>query len=125
MPTRQTKKGRKMEPAELFQKVKSLVKNGKTQKQIAVELGFKTPFALTSKLVKASQNSGKSIPAFKLPKKDKPPKRVEMVEVKKRGKGEAFGVNVPQEPLSRIGATAGTKLSVKVTKGRIALTGKY
>jgi len=49
---------------------------------------------------------------------------VEMVVVKPRGRSNAFGVNVPQEPLSRIGATAGTKLSVKVTKGRIALTGK-
>ncbi len=113
-----------MEPAELFQKVKSLVKNGKTQKEIAVELGFKTPFTLNNRLIKASQISGKPVPSFRPRKKDKPPKRVEMVVVKPRGRANAFGVNVPQEPLSRIGATAGTNLSVRVTKGRIALTGK-
>ena len=113
-----------MEPAELFQKVKSLVKNGMSQKQIAVELGFKTPFTLSSRLIKASQISGKPVPSFRPRKQDKPAKRVEIVEVKKRGRADAFGLNIPQEPLSRIGATAGTKLSVKVTKGRIALTGK-
>ena len=92
-----------MEPTELLSKVKSLAKQGLTQKQIATELGFKTPFTLSSRLVKASQITGKPVPAFRRPKKDKPITRVETVEVKKRGKGEAFGVNIPQEPLARVG----------------------
>ena len=111
-----------MEPTELLNKVKSLAKQDLTQKQIATELGFKTPFTLSSRLIKASQTSGKPVPAFRPRKKDKPISRVETVEVKKRGRGDGFGVNIPMEPLSRIGATAGTKLSVKVTRRRIALT---
>ena len=111
-----------MEPAELFQKVKSLAKNGLTQKQIAVELGFKTPFTLNNRLIKASQQSGKPVPIFKALKKNDSTARVEMVEVKRRGKGEAFGVNVPQEPLVRAGINTGTSLSVKVSKGRVVLS---
>ena len=110
-----------MDPTELFKKVDSLAKQGLTQKQIAEQLGFKTPYTLNNRLVRASQATGKPIPAFKPPKKwvEKP---VETVEVKRRGKGEAFGVNVPQEPLTRVRAKAGTKFSVKASKGRIALT---
>ena len=111
-----------MEPAELLKTVKSLAKQGLTQKQIAKELGFKTPFTLSSRLIKASQISGKPVPAFRSPKKDKPITRVETVEVKKRGQGEAFGLNIPQEPLARAGATPGSKLSVKASKGRVVLT---
>ena len=111
-----------MEPAELLNKVKSLAKQGLTQKQIAAELGFKTPFTLNSLLVKASQITGKPIPAFRRPKKDKPARRVETVEVKKRGKGEAFGVNIPQEPLVRVGIEPGSKLSIKASKRRVVLT---
>ena len=44
-----------MEPTELLKKVASLGKRGMTQKQIMGELGFKTPFTLSSRLVKASQ----------------------------------------------------------------------
>ena len=111
-----------MEPTEHLSKVKSLAKQGLTQKQIATELGFKTPFTLTSQLVKVSQASGKPVPAFRPPRKDKLAKRVETVEVKKRGKGEAYGVNIPQEPLARVGASPGSKLSIKASKGRVVLT---
>ena len=111
-----------MEPAELFQKVKSLAKNGLTQKQIAVELGFKTPFTLNNRLIKASQQSGKPIPIFKASKKDGSSARVEMVEVKRRGKGEAFGLNIPMEPLVRAGIEAGAILKVSVRKGKIMLS---
>ncbi len=114
--------GKEMEPAELFNKVKTLAKQGLTQKQIATELGFKTPFTLNNRLVRASQASGKPVPAFRQPGKDKAEKRVEVVEVKRRGKGEAFGLNIPQEPLTRVGAKAGTRFSVKALKGRIVLT---
>jgi len=110
-----------MEPAELFNKVKTLAKQGLTQKQIATELGFKTPFTLNNRLVRASQASGKPVPAFRLPRKDKAEKRVEVVEVKRRGKGEAFGLNIPQEPLLSVGAKPGTKFSVMAYRGRVVL----
>lgn len=111
-----------MEPAELLKTVGTLAKQGLTQKQIAEQLGFKTTLTLNSRLLKASQASGKPVPAFGGRSKAKAAQRVETVEVKKRGKGVAFGVNIPQEPLTRAGAKPGTKFSVKVLKGRIVLT---
>ena len=108
-----------MNPAELLKKVASFAKQGMTQKQIVEELGFKTPFTLSSRLVKASQATGKPVPAFK--RKAKRERRIELVEVRRRGKGEAFGVNIPQEPLIRAGAKTGSRFSVKASKGRIAL----
>ncbi len=110
-----------MEPTELLKQVDSLAKEGLTQKQIATELGYSTTFTLNSRLVKASQATGKPIPAFKPPQK-RVEKPVETVEVKRRGKGEAFGVNIPQEPLTRVGVRPGTKFSVKALRGRIVLT---
>ncbi len=110
-----------MDPTELFKKVDSLAKQGLTQKQIAEQLGFKTPFTLNNRLVRASQATCKPIPAFKPPKK-RVEKPVETVEVKRRGKGEAFGVNIPQEPLLSVGAKPGTKFSVMAYRGRVVLT---
>ena len=110
-----------MEPAKVLKKVASFAKRGMTQKQIAGEFGFKTPFALSSRLLKASQATGKPVPAFKSAK-GKFPKRVESVVVRRRGKGEAFGVKIPQDPLIRAGAKPGSRFSVKASKGRIALT---
>ena len=112
-----------MEPAELLKKVGALAKQGSTQKQIAKELGFSTTFTLNNRLVKASQQTGKPVPAFRSPKTPAP-KQVEVVEVRRRGKGEAFGVNVPQEPLARAGIEPGATLSVKASKGKISLRGK-
>ncbi len=111
-----------MEPTELLEQVKSLAKRGMTQKQIAEELGLATTLTLNSRLLKASQATGKPIPAFRQGGTDKAEKRVETVQVKKRGKGDAFGVNIPQEPLVRAGIGAGSRLSVKALKGRIVLT---
>ena len=118
----QGQKGSNMEPAELLKTVGTLAKQGLTQKQIAIELGFKIPFTLNSRLVKASQASGKPVPAFRPPRKDKLAKRVETIEVKKRGRGEAFGLNIPQEPLARVGVKPGRQFSIKVSKGRVVLT---
>ena len=109
-----------MNPAELLKKVASFAKQGMTQKEMVGELGFKTPFALNNRLVKASQATGKPVPAFKRKAKSKRP--VELVEVRRRGKGEAFGLNIPQEPLIRAGAKPGSRFSVSARKGRIALT---
>ena len=111
-----------MEPTELFKKVVSLAKQGLTQKQIAQEMGFKTPFTLNNRLVRASQATGKPVPAFRPRGKTRLEKQVETVVVKRRGKGEAFGVNIPQEPLARVGAKPGSRFSVKASKGRIVLT---
>ena len=110
-----------MEQAELLKKVASFAKKGMTQKQIMGELGFKTPFTLSNRLVKASQATGKPVPAFKSAKKNRAARQVEVVEVRRRGKGEAFGVNIPQEPLARAGVKPGSRFSVKASKGRIVL----
>ena len=53
-----------MEPTELLNKVGSLAKQGMTQNQIAKELGLSTTFTLNNRLVKASQATGKPVPAF-------------------------------------------------------------
>lgn len=111
-----------MEPVELLKTVGSLAKQGLTQKEIAERLGFSATVTLNFRLVRASQVTGKPIPAFKSTKKGQGAPRVETVEVKRRGKGEAYGVNVPQEPLTRAGFEVGSKLLVKALKGRIVLT---
>ncbi len=111
-----------MEPTELLKQVASLAAQGRTQKQIAQELGFKTSFTFSTQLVKASQATGKRIPAFGRSRKDTVEKRVETVEVKRRGKGDAFAINIPQEPLVRAGIGIGSRLSVKASKGKIVLT---
>jgi len=111
-----------MNPAELLKKVASLAKQGFTQKQIMGELGFKTPFALSNRLVKASQATGKPLPAFKPSKRGRVARPVESVEVRRRGKGEAFGLNIPQEPLISAGVKPGSRFSVTARKGRVVLT---
>ena len=111
-----------MEPAELLKKVDSLAKQGLTQKQIAKEMGMSTTFTLNNRLVRASQATGKPVPKFRPRGRTKLEKRVEVVEVKRRGKGGAFGVNLPQEPLVRAGAETGMRLSVRAKRGRIVLT---
>ena len=99
----------------LLKEVEKLAREGNNQKQIAETLGFKTTFTLNNRLVKASQKTGKPIPSFKQSRKGKMgQKRVEIVEVKKRGKGDVFGVNIPQEPLMRAGVKPGDKLKVSV-----------
>jgi hypothetical protein len=104
---------------DLLNQVEKLATDGNNQKEIAKALGFKTTFTLNNRLVKASQITGKPVPKYKSSRKDKDEvKRVELVEVRRRGKGHAFGVNVPQEPLLRAGFKAGDKLRVTV-RGKI------
>jgi len=108
---------------QLLSQVEKLANEGNNQKQIAKTLGFKTTFTLNNRLVRASQISGKPVPRYKSSKKGrKGMKTVEIVEVKRRGKGNAFGVNVPQEPLVRAGLKAGDKLRVTVRGKTISLT---
>lgn len=106
----------------LLKQVETLAREGKNQKQIAQILGVKTTFTLNNRLVKASQITGMPIPSFKPTQKGKKGLRlVEVVEVKKRGRGDTFGVNIPQEPLERLGVKPGDKLKVSVRGKRISL----
>ena len=108
---------------QLLKQVEKLAAEGHNQKQIAKQLGFKTTFTLNNRLVKASQLTGHPVPPFKPHRRGrKELKRVEQVEVKRRGKGNAFGVNVPQEPLVRAGLKPGDKLKVSVRGKTISLT---
>lgn len=116
-------KGNKDQALLLLSQVEKLALDGRTQKDIAKVLGFKTTFTLNNRLVKASQISGKPVPPFKpegAGKKGK--KRVERVEVRRRGKGDSFGVNVPQEPLMRAGLKPGDALRLTVRGKVISLT---
>ena len=108
---------------QLLLQVEKLAKEGNNQKQIAKILAFKTTFTLNNRLVKASQISGRAVPPFKPNRKGrKDLKTVEFVEVKRRGKGNAFGVNIPQEPLLRASLKPGDKLKVSVRGKTISLT---
>lgn len=108
---------------QLLKQVERLARDGYNQKQIAKELGFKTTFTLNNRLVKASQITGHPVPPFKPERRSRNSlKRVEAVEVKRRGKGDAYGVNIPQEPLQRAGLKPGDKLSVSVRGRTISLT---
>jgi hypothetical protein len=108
---------------QLLKQVEKLAAEGHNQKQIAKQLGFKTTFTLNNRLVKASQLTGHPVPPFKPSRRGrKELKRVELVEVKRRGKGNAFGVNVPQEPLMRAALKPGDKLKVSVRGKTISLT---
>ena len=113
----------KDQAVQLLKQVEKLAAEGHNQKQIAKQLGFKTTFTLNNRLVKASQLTGHPVPPFKPNRRGrKELKRVELVEVKRRGKGNAFGVNVPQEPLMRAGLKPGDKLKVNVRGKTISLT---
>lgn len=112
----------KAEGLELLVQVKKLAAEGYNQKQIAKSLGFKTTFTLNNRLVKASQLTGHAVPPFKPNRGGKKGlKRVESVEVKRRGKGSAFGVNIPQEPLERAGLKPGDRLKLTVRGKTISL----
>ena len=112
----------KDEALKLLKDVEKLAAEGNNQKQIAEILGVKTTFTLNNWLVKASQVTGRGVPPFKQNRKGKGGMKViEKVEVKRRGKGTAFGVNVPQEPLMRAGFKPGDKLTVTVRGKKISL----
>jgi hypothetical protein len=103
--------------ADLLKEVERLAGEGLRRAEIAERLGFKDPTRFSSRLVRASQQTGKPIPAFKA----SPKKPVEAVQVKPRGKGVSFGVNIPQEPLERLGAKPGDMLAVTVGRRRVVL----
>ena len=106
--------------ADLLQEVERLAGEGFGKGEIAERLGFKNPTTFDSRLVKASQRSGKPIPAFK-GRATRSRKSVERVRVTARGGDRAFGAYLPQEPLERLGAKPGDTLSVNVSRRRIVL----
>lgn len=106
--------------AVLLKEVERLAGNGYGKGEIAERLGFKNPTTFDSRLVKASQQTGRPIPAFK-GRAVRSRKAVERVRVKARGGDKAFGAYLPQEPLERLGAKPGDILSVNVSRRRIVL----
>ena len=106
--------------ADLLQEVERLAGEGFGKGEIAERLGFKNPTTFDSRLVKASQRSGKPIPAFK-GRATRSRKSVERVRVTARGGDRAFGAYLPQEPLKRLGVKPGDTLSVNVSRRRIVL----
>ncbi len=107
---------------ELLAQVGKLANEGHNQKEIAKALGFNSSFTLNNRLVKASQITKRPVPPFKPNGGAKAPKRVEFVVVKRRGKGDAYGVNIPQEPLMRAKLQPGARLKLTVRGRTITLT---
>ena len=102
--------------------VSGLARSGLNQWQIAAELGYKTTVTLMSRLLRASQTSGRPVPVIgrggAIGGKSM---RVEAVQIRRRGKGEAFGVNIPEEALRRAGVGSGDKLKLTVRRNHISL----
>lgn len=101
----------------LLRRYAELADRGASQQEIAAELGFHTTTTLTHHLLRASQETGRAVP----PIVKRSWRAAQFVEVRRRGRREAFGVNVPEEPLGRIGAKPGDRLVVTVTRRRITL----
>ena len=109
------------DPAVFLRQVGELARSGMNRRDIAKQLGIKTTATLASRLVRASQETGQPIPDLGRGSAV-PRKRVDTVEVRRRGKANGFGINIPQEPLERLGTQAGDRLPVVVAKrGRIQL----
>jgi hypothetical protein len=106
--------------ADLLKEVERLAGKGYGKGEIAGRLGFKNPTTFESRLVKASQQTGKPVPAFK-GRATRSRKSVERVRVTARVGDRAFGAYLPQEPLERLGVKPGDTLSVNVSRRRIVL----
>ena len=114
---------RKQNPDQAFlAQVRGLARSGLNQQRIAAEFGYKTTVTLMSRLLRASQRSGRAVPAIgRGGAKGRKSNRVETVQIARRGKGAAFGVNVPEEPLRRAGVNAGDVLKLTVRRNHISL----
>jgi hypothetical protein len=99
---------------ELLAKVKRLAHAGHPQAELTKALGLKSVITLHSRLLRATQLTGKPIPNYRAKRSSDGAKRIEIIEVRRRGKANAFGVNIPQDPLERAGFAAGDKLRVTV-----------
>jgi len=109
------------DPEALLRQVEAMAESGFSRREVERELGFTNAATLNSRLVRASQETGKPVPVFRRGSRADQQQRVEEVVVRRRGKGGAFGVNVPQEPLERLGVREGDRLRIIVGRGRISL----
>lgn len=110
--------------ATLLHEVERLAGEGLGRKEIAERLGFKSAYAFNHRLVKSSQQTGKPIPAFRS-RRQTLAKRTDLVRVRQRGRGQSFGVNVPKEPLEKLGLKPGDRLTVEVRNRRIFLAAEH
>jgi hypothetical protein len=94
-------------PAELMRRVEQLAAEGCPKGEFAQRVGIKNMTTFTARLVRASQQTGKPIPAFKRRTKAPGRKRVQAVLVKRRGKGESFGGEHPPGAAGAAGSGAG------------------
>ena len=101
--------------------VGKLARDGLNQQQIAARVGVKTTTTLMARLVRASQATGKPVPLISRSRAMSVPKRVEMVTVARRGKGNSYGVNIPEEPLRRAGVKPGDTLKLTVRRNYISV----
>ena len=104
----------------MLKEVERLAGEGYGKGEIAKRLGFKNPTTFDARLVKASQLTGKPIPALSV-RASRSRKAVDRVRVTARGGDKAFGAYLPQEPLERLGAKPGDTLSVNVSRRRMVL----
>ncbi len=116
---------RQKEARELLKSVRNLARQGLNQNQILGKLGFKNPFTLKNHLVKASQLAKIPIPQFGHQSGKDDNKKVEYSQVRRRGKGNAFGVNIPQEPLIRADMEVGDRVQIKVRGKTINISKVY
>jgi hypothetical protein len=107
--------------ADLLQEVERLASEGLRRAEIAQRLGFKNLSTFSGRLVRASQQTGQPVPVFRAGSKATARKRVDIVQVKPRGRGSSFGAHIPQEPLERLGAMPGDRLAVTVGRRRVVL----
>ena len=110
-----------MEPKELFDSVRKLAKEGKSPREIALALGFKTQVTFQARLIEASMTLSKPVPLMKKSRGGTGAKAIEQINVRK-SKGDKMRVSIPHEPLARAGMKPESILSVKVLKGRIILS---
>ncbi len=105
-----------------LRQVGKLARGGLNQRQIAAELGIKATTTLLARLIRASQRSGRPVPSF-ASRRGNPgvQRRVETVQIKRRGKGDGYAVNIPKEPLQRAGIENGDQLKVTVRGGSVTL----
>ena len=110
-----------MEHQQLFDSVKKLAKEGKSPREIALALGFKTQVTFQARLIEASMTLSKPVPLMKKSRGGTGVKVIEQIQVRK-SKGDKMRISIPHEPISRAGIAVDAVLSVKVLKGRIILS---
>ena len=110
-----------MEHQQLFDSVRKLAKEGKSPREIALALGFKTQVTFQARLIEASMTLSKPVPLMKKSRGGTGAKVIEQIQVRK-SKGDKMRVSIPHEPIARAGMKPDSNLTIKVMKNRIILT---